>query len=103
MSNRPPAPWDGFLSELDQLLPEPLTLHCAGGFVVILFYGMPRTTSDIDVLQLVPPSVTNALLQFGGLGSKLHRSHGVYVQAVGIAGMPEDYDTRLITRLEPAT
>src|SRR2546422_274621 len=101
MSDRPPAPWDAFLSELDQLLPEPMILHCAGGFVMIVIYGMPRSTSDIDALELIPPSGGKALAQLGGLGSGLYRKYAIYVQAVGMADMPEDYDTRL-TEMFPA-
>jgi len=43
-----PSPWKEFLSELDDMLTEPVALHCIGGFVLTLFYGLPRTTGDID-------------------------------------------------------
>jgi hypothetical protein len=48
-SNGPlPSPWKEFLSEIDSMLKEPLELHCIGGFVICYFYGLPRTTGDID-------------------------------------------------------
>lgn len=28
--------------------PPRMELHCIGGFVLTLFYGLPRTTGDID-------------------------------------------------------
>ena len=43
-----PPPWNGFLTELDEMLSESLELHCIGGFVISHFYGSPRTTGDID-------------------------------------------------------
>ncbi len=30
------------------MLKEPLEVHCLGGFVICYFYGLPRTTGDID-------------------------------------------------------
>jgi len=35
----PPLPWSAFL---DQAISEPIELHCIGGFVVSLLYGLPR-------------------------------------------------------------
>ncbi len=40
-----PSPWNRFLAELDARLPEPITLHCIGGFVVSVLYGLPRPTA----------------------------------------------------------
>jgi hypothetical protein len=40
----PPLPWSAFLDELDQAISEPIELHCIGGFVVSLLYGLPRPT-----------------------------------------------------------
>jgi len=45
---RPPTPWAEFLEELDALHLEPAQLHCIGGFVLSVFYGLPRPTGDID-------------------------------------------------------
>jgi len=49
-----PSPWKEFLLEFDSILPEPLELHCIGGFVVCYFYGLPRPTGDIDYYSAVP-------------------------------------------------
>jgi|SRR5262252_8273663 len=32
-----PSPWREFLSELDDMLTQPVELHCIGGFVLTLF------------------------------------------------------------------
>jgi hypothetical protein len=49
-----PSPWRDFLSELDHMLPQPVEIHCIGGFVLTLFYGLPRTTGDIDYYTAIP-------------------------------------------------
>ena len=48
-----PSPWKEFLSEIDSMLTEPLDLHCIGGFVVCYFYGLARTTGDLDYYTAV--------------------------------------------------
>ena len=52
-----PSPWKEFLAELDALLTEPVELHCIGGFVVCFFYGLPRSTGDIDYYTAIPADV----------------------------------------------
>ena len=47
-------PWAAFLRELDNLIAEPVCLHCLGGFVITMLYGSTRPTGDIDFLQVVP-------------------------------------------------
>jgi len=49
-----PSPWKEFLSEIDALLKESLALHCIGGFAACYFYGLPRTTGDIDYYTAIP-------------------------------------------------
>ena len=49
-----PSPWNRFLEELDGLLREQVHVHCSGGFVVSLFYGMPRPTADVDYFAMLP-------------------------------------------------
>jgi len=39
------------------MLPEPLDLHCIGGFVICFFYGLPRPTGDIDYYSAVPANL----------------------------------------------
>lgn len=53
-NDTPPEPWRSFLQELDEHLTEAIALHCLGGFVVSLHYGIGRQTSDIDFLAVVP-------------------------------------------------
>jgi len=40
----PPEPWRSFLVSLDQLLTDRVDLHCVGGFVVTLQFGLSRNT-----------------------------------------------------------
>lgn len=63
-----PSPWNLFLAELNARLPEPITLHCIGGFVVSVLYGLPRPTGDVDY---VPPFPTT-----GYKSSRLLRGEG---------------------------
>lgn len=46
-SNSLPEPWNSFFSEIDAPLSEELELHCLGGFVMTILYGLPliRTIS----------------------------------------------------------
>jgi hypothetical protein len=88
-----PAPWGAFLKDLDRELVKPVELHCLGGFVVTMLYGLVRPTADIDVLAVRPQMDLNPL---AGLGSSLHRKHRIYVQRVTVLeAYPEDYEDRL--------
>jgi hypothetical protein len=84
-----PSPWKEFLAELNRMLKEPLELHCIGGFVLVYFYGFPRTTADIDYFSAVPANLN--LDEVAGQGSALHKEHGVWA----VANLPEEYGTRL--------
>ena len=88
-----PSPWKEFLGELDRMLREPLELHCIGGFVFALFYGLPRTTGDIDYYAAIPANLN--LDEVAGQGSPLHTKHGVWLHRVAVANLPEDYASRL--------
>jgi len=88
-----PSPWREFLAELDAMLTEPLELHCIGGFVLCFFYGLPRTTGDIDYYTAVPADLN--LDEMAGEGSPLHKKHKVWLHRAGIANLPEDYTNRL--------
>jgi hypothetical protein len=90
-----PSPWDRFLEELDGLLREPVHVHCIGGFVVSLFYGLPRPTADIDYFALVPYASVDELQILAGLGSRLAQKHKLYFQHVPTISLPEDCETRL--------
>ena len=91
----PPLPWSAFLDELDQAISEPIELHCIGGFVVSLLYGLPRPTGDVDYVAAIPRYRTEELEQLAGRGSKLAAKYKVHLQHVTVATMPEDYESRL--------
>ena len=91
--NRPPEPWYSFLQEIDDLLDEETEVHCLGGFVVTVIYGSDRSTVDLDALSLVRGN--SPLWEFAGRGSDLHKKCGVYLDRVGIAPLPENYEDRL--------
>ena len=97
VGNQLPSPWNEFLTEVDVLLPEPVELHCLGGFVVVALHGFPRPTSDIDLLSVCPSNQAEYLQEIAGEGSKLHKKHGIWLQnAGGIVTYPDDYESRLI-------
>lgn len=94
-SNRPlpSSPWKEFLSEIDSMLKEPLALHCIGGFVICYFYGLPRTTGDIDYYSAVPANLN--LVDIAGEGSALANKYKIRLHHVAVMTMPEDYESRL--------
>jgi hypothetical protein len=96
-----PEPWHSFFAELDHTTEE-VCLHCFGGFVVTLIYGLARPTADVDTLSIVPLQQQTALLERGGKGSPLHQKHGVYLDVVTVACPPADYEVRL-TEIFPGT
>jgi hypothetical protein len=81
----PPEPWRSFFDELDQLLDEPVELHCCGGFTLIHSYGVARTTNDIDFIGMVPHPMLRKLSELGGKDSGLHEQHKVYSDPVTVA------------------
>jgi Nucleotidyltransferase of unknown function (DUF6036) len=93
-----PSPWRELLAELDGMLHESLELHCIGGFVFTYFYGLPRTTGDIDYYTAIPANLN--LDEVAGQGSALHTKHGVWLHRVAVANLPEDYASRL-TEMTP--
>ena len=90
-----PEPWASFLSQVDDRLDEDVELHCFGGFVVTMLYGLTRSTGDVDVLPAANRTAVQHLITTAGKGSELHRKHGVYLDFVTIASVPEGYDERL--------
>jgi hypothetical protein len=83
-----------FLAGIDQLLNEPLVLHCVGGFVVTLFYGFPRTTGDLDYYTALPSNFN--LLEVAGEGPQLHKRYGISLHKAAVTNLPEEYETRSI-------
>ena len=88
-----PSPWRKFLTELDDILAESVELHCIGGFVLTFYYGLPRTTGDIDYFTAIPANLN--LDEIAGQDSPLHKKHKVWLHRVGVANLPEDYAGRL--------
>jgi hypothetical protein len=95
MTREPPWPWKDFLTELASLLQEAVALHCIGGFVVSVRYGLPRPTGDIDYISVSPLACDPVLNQIAGLGSTLSKKYRLYLQRVTVTSMPENYESRL--------
>jgi len=96
MPSRLHDPWRSFLHKLDEQLTQPTELHCFGGFVIAEYYGLIRSTADIDILEsrgTDPGTIT----RLAGKDSALHKRYRVYVDVVGVATVPEDYESRLAT------
>ena len=91
----PGEPWLSFLNDLDLGLSEPTELHCLGGFVVVQAYGLKRATVDIDVLSVVPHGGSVRVMEIAGKESPLRRKHGIYLDVVTVATVPDDYESRL--------
>lgn len=94
--SRPHEPWFSFLSDLDAQLKEPADLHCIGGFVVSQLFGFARETADLDILTVSPRDAGTRILQMAGRGSPLQKKHHVYIDYVGVANYPADYEDRLL-------
>jgi len=70
-----PSPWKDFLGEIDGALEKPVEIHCIGGFALVFYYGIPRTTGDIDYYTSLPADLN--LEEMAGYDSALHRKcHG---------------------------
>jgi hypothetical protein len=96
----PSAQWKAFLQDVDQLLQTAVELHCLGGFVLSVLYDLPRPTADVDYIAAMPSTAIVELETIAGRGSALHKKHGLYLQHVTIADVPEDFAARL-TELSP--
>jgi hypothetical protein len=93
--NNIPEPWKSFFVAIDKTLEQETSLEILGGFVITVLYAAPRETADVDVVSVVPNSQTRSLIETAGEGSALHKKHGVYLDRVGIATIPENYEERL--------
>ena len=90
-----PEPWKSFLNEIDLGVKQTIEIHCLGGFVVSMLYGLKRLTADVDVLSITPTNQRESLLQLAGKGSKLHQKYKLYLDYVTVATVPESYEERL--------
>ncbi len=97
-----PEPWLSFLRELDAAVHEEVRLDCMGGFVVTLVYGFSRATGDLDVLEIAPSAAGRSIFERGMRGSPLHKKYKIYLDRVGVAKVPENYEDRL-TEIFPKT
>jgi hypothetical protein len=95
-SDKVPEPWRSLLADIDSQCPQPIQMHCIGGFAVTIHYALVRPTGDIDVWQVIPNDAAGWLARTAGERSELHRKHGAYVQVSGVATVPEDYESRLV-------
>lgn len=98
--HKPPEPWRSFLRDLDDAAGGEVFLHCIGGFVVTMLYGLQRPTADIDVLEAIPAADCRRLFELAQEGSLLHRKHRVYLDKVGIITPPDSYEERLTEMFE---
>ena len=94
--HRPSEPWLSFLKALDAALDEPADFHCIGGFVISQHYGFARETADLDVLTVLPPDAAQRVAELAGKGAPLQKKHKVYIDHVGVANYPDDYESRLV-------
>ncbi len=88
-------PWKSFFAEMDAALSQEVVLHCLGGFVAKMIYDLPRETSDVDVLPIASNKEIDSVIRTAVEGSELHKKYGVYLQVVGLAPIPEEYESRL--------
>lgn len=93
---RPPDPWDSFLQDLDVAVGEITRLDCIGGFVVAHFYGLGRPTADVDVIEIAPNEAAERVTAIGLRGGPLSKKHRIYIDRVGIAVIPDNYEDRLV-------
>src|SRR5437867_2936229 len=89
-----PSPWREFLLEVDASFSEPIMLHCLGGFVATIRYGLSRPTGDVDYVEIVPFDKLSVLQQLAAPGSPLARKHGLYFQHVTVASLPASHGDR---------
>lgn len=97
-----PEPWLSFLQELDSAVQDEVRMDCMGGFVVTMVYGFSRPTGDLDALEIIPKAAGLSLLEVGRQGGLLHKKYKIYLDRVGVAKVPEDYESRL-TEIFPKT
>ncbi len=90
-----PEPWLSFIHDVDQALGQPVTVHCLGGFVLCVLWGLPRPTGDVDFIEIEPSEAGEELLRVAGAGSALARRYHLQFHRVTIADHPEDYISRL--------
>jgi hypothetical protein len=61
-----------------------------------MLYGLGRTTGDLDVLEIAPKCAAQAFREVASEGGKLHEKYKVYLDQVGVAQPPYEYESRLV-------
>lgn len=90
-----PSPWGEFLKDLDDLLANQVEVHCIGGFVVSLHYGLPRPTGDVDYYSVLPVNSARDIQNLAGADSPLAKKYKTHFQQVAVTNLPENYEDRL--------
>lgn len=82
---------------------EEVHFHCFGGFAIDYLYGLPRSTSDVDIMSGIIRPHHKKLVELAGKDSDLHHKYRVYLDPVGaIAVVPDGYGQRL-TEITPSS
>ena len=68
-------------------------MHCIGGFVVSLFYGLPRPTADVDYFAVLPDGYVDDLQALAGPDSMLAKKRKLHLHHFPAISLPEDYET----------
>lgn len=89
-------PWLSFLRDVGRKLGRSVEVHCLGGFVLTVLWGLPRPTGDVDFIEIEPSEAGDELLDVAGEGSELAQRHKLQFHRVTIAEHPEGYATRLV-------
>lgn len=54
-----------------------------------------RGLRDLDVLEIAPSEAGRSIFELGMRGSPLHKKYTIYLDRVGVAKAPENYEDRL--------
>ena len=96
MPKRIPEPWLSFLRDVGRMLGQSVEVHCLGGFVLTVLWGLPRPTGDVDFLEIEPADAGDELLEIAGEESALAKRHKLQFHRVTVAECPEGYASRLV-------
>jgi hypothetical protein len=89
-------PWLSFLREVDQVLGQPVSVHCLGGFVMAVLWELPRPTGHVDFIEVAPSDAASELLGIAGEGTELASRYKLHFHRVTVAEFPEDHASRLV-------
>lgn len=91
-----PEPWLSFLRDVSRTLGQSVEVHCLGGFVLTVFWELPRPTGDVDFIGIEPTEAGDELLRVAGEGSELAKRHKLRFHRVTVAEYPDGYASRLV-------